>query len=546
LQAIRVFIYLRVSTDDQEDNTSLEQQEIDCREYCEHNGFIVAGVFREVYSAATWQGRQVFMSMREQYLRGEVQGVVVRTYSRFTRDIAHYYILCEEMKHYGIKLYCVKEHYDDSPMGRIMQTLQMGFNEQERATTRQRTIDGKTARVVNKHQYLAGKKPPYGYRFNDEKTKDKLVIHEKEAEVVRTILRMRAQRVGILSITHYLTDNNIPSPNGGKSWNDRTVRIIIDRANDMYRGIGYAYKYEFTKEFRQGREFIIKREKPMEERLMLPEGTVPRIIDDETAALALAAAALNTQDAPRNNPNPYEFLLRAGFIRCGYCGGTMIKFTHGKKLGKTYNNYRCSGEPRRTCSVHMEISAPRIDEIAWDYVRSVIKDMEIIGEAVNAVLEMDVFASSEKSARKAIAECELMVEQYREDLRTPNLSKSARAVILEDLGKQTDLMERLENELRAIQKGVIDYNQVMLEYRNFIEWCQQFKEHGRDDATYQKKRDALRFLGVTVYIYKLDDPRGRYVINLAPQQLMEALRIMPKSQKLIVPNVGHTSGGKRH
>jgi DNA invertase Pin-like site-specific DNA recombinase len=46
-EELRTFIYLRVSMDDQEDNTSLAQQEIDCRQYCEDNGHYVADVFRE-------------------------------------------------------------------------------------------------------------------------------------------------------------------------------------------------------------------------------------------------------------------------------------------------------------------------------------------------------------------------------------------------------------------------------------------------------------------------------------------------------------------
>ncbi|MFL5589196.1 MAG: recombinase family protein [Ktedonobacteraceae bacterium] len=241
---MRVFIYLRVSTDDQEDNTSLEQQEIDCREFCYDNGHYVTGVFQDVYTGSVWRERQGFMKMRARYLAGEADAVIVRTYSRFTRMIADYFVLTQEMRDYNVRLLCVKEQYDDTPLGHMLQSIQMGFNEQERETTRQRTIDGKKARVTNKKQYLAGKKPPYGFRFDDEKVKGKLLINEEEAQVVRDILHMRAQKQTIYAITKYLLDNNIPSPGGGR-WNERTVRIIIERASDMYRGIAYAYKYEF-------------------------------------------------------------------------------------------------------------------------------------------------------------------------------------------------------------------------------------------------------------------------------------------------------------
>ena len=133
---MRVFIYLRVSTDDQEDNTSLEQQEKDCQEYCEHHGFMVAGAFRKVFTGSVWRERKQFMEMRERYLRGEATGVVVRTYSRFTRIIADYFVLTQEMREHNVKLYCVKEQYDDTPLGRMLQAIQMGFTEQELETTR--------------------------------------------------------------------------------------------------------------------------------------------------------------------------------------------------------------------------------------------------------------------------------------------------------------------------------------------------------------------------------------------------------------------------
>jgi site-specific DNA recombinase len=239
-EALRVFIYLRVSTDGQEDNTSLEQQEMDCRDYAEIGNHHVMGVFQDVYTGSVWRERKGLMDMRARYLAGEAQAVIVRTYSRFTRMIADYYVLTQEMREHGIRLICVKEQYDDTPLGHMLQAIQMGFNEQERETTRQRTMDGKRAPVVNKHLYLAGKKPPYGLLFDDPKVKGKLLINEDEAKVVRDILHMRAQKQTIYAITKYLIDNNIPSPGGGK-WNERTVRMIIERAADLYRGIAYAY-----------------------------------------------------------------------------------------------------------------------------------------------------------------------------------------------------------------------------------------------------------------------------------------------------------------
>jgi site-specific DNA recombinase len=525
---IRAIIYCRVSTDDQLDNTSLGQQEIDGREYCDERGYIVVDVIKEVYTGSVWRERKLFMKMRERYLAGEVQVVVVRTYSRFTRMIADYFVLTQEMREHNVKLLCVKEQYDDSPLGRCLQVMQMGFNEQERETTRQRTIDGKRARVTNKKLYLAGKKPPYGLTFDDAKVKGKLVLNEAEAAVVRDILHMRADKQTIYAITKFLIDTNIPSPSGGR-WNERTVRMIIERANDLYRGIAYAYKYEFTKEYKNGKLTTVKRVRPVEERLLLPEGTVPRIIDEETAMAALAAAGINTQESSRNNSNTEDTLLRSGYIRCGQCGNLMSMRRHRKSDG-VYLIYRCPGLARaaRTCE-HIEISAPKIDKIVWDYLLGVLRDLEIVEAAVNGILELDEFTSPEKAAIKTIDDCKALIEQYREDLKTPGLSRGARAVLLEDLDKQTNLLEELEQTLAAIQAGRVNFEKVLNEYRDFVAWCQEFKRSGGKDASYQRKREALRFLGVSVYIYKKSHPEGQYKIRLAPPELMRSLKLLPKN-----------------
>src|SRR3712207_1616173 len=48
----RAAVYVRVSTDKQEDNTSLDTQEAACRAYAAEHGYTVVGVWREVYSGA--------------------------------------------------------------------------------------------------------------------------------------------------------------------------------------------------------------------------------------------------------------------------------------------------------------------------------------------------------------------------------------------------------------------------------------------------------------------------------------------------------------
>src|SRR5258708_37722101 len=140
---IVVDIYCRVSTDPQEDNTSLDEQEAAGREYCREHGYIVGMVHREVFSGYQYRERQKLDLMRQRYREGKIQGVVIRTLDRLSRSQVHNAILMEEMEHYSITLHSVKEVIDDTSMGKFARMVLAFFAEMEREKIMDRTITGK-------------------------------------------------------------------------------------------------------------------------------------------------------------------------------------------------------------------------------------------------------------------------------------------------------------------------------------------------------------------------------------------------------------------
>src|SRR6266487_3371811 len=120
-----VDIYCRVSTDPQEDNTSLDEQEAAGREYCREHGYIVGMVHRETFTGYEYRERKKLSLMRERYREGKIQGVVVRTLDRLSRSVVHNAVLMEEMEHYDTPLYCVKEdiNSDDTKMNKFVRMI---------------------------------------------------------------------------------------------------------------------------------------------------------------------------------------------------------------------------------------------------------------------------------------------------------------------------------------------------------------------------------------------------------------------------------------
>ncbi len=81
-------IYCRVSTIDQEDNTSLETQEKDSRAYCAERGYSVEAVFKDVHSGFDMD-RPGLRAALDAIQQGAADVLVVRKLDRLSRKQTH-------------------------------------------------------------------------------------------------------------------------------------------------------------------------------------------------------------------------------------------------------------------------------------------------------------------------------------------------------------------------------------------------------------------------------------------------------------------------
>src|SRR5262245_45661104 len=84
-----VDLYCRVSTDPQEDNTSIDEQEEAGKQFCRENGLTIGIVHREVFSGYQYREREKLDLVRQRYREGKIQGVVIRTLDRLSRSQVH-------------------------------------------------------------------------------------------------------------------------------------------------------------------------------------------------------------------------------------------------------------------------------------------------------------------------------------------------------------------------------------------------------------------------------------------------------------------------
>src|SRR3989440_4289049 len=210
-----VDIYCRVSTDPQEDNTSLDEQEAAGRAYCQENNLLVGMVHRETFSGYVYREREKLSLMRERYLAGKIQGVVIRTFDRLSRKEVHLGILMEEMEHQGVTLHCVKESIDDSLLGRLTR-LFLGFlAEWEWEKIRERTSTGRINKA-KQGKIVAGRKLPYGWQlqFDEDGKKTAVGHHLTQLWIVRWMALKYDRATSAKEIARLLTERGIPTPEG--------------------------------------------------------------------------------------------------------------------------------------------------------------------------------------------------------------------------------------------------------------------------------------------------------------------------------------------
>src|SRR5688500_950663 len=111
--AKRVAIYCRVSSAGQEENSSLDTQEAACRAYAVEQGWMIAGVYREVFTGAELFERPQLGRLRDSVRAGEADVVLAHALDRVSRNQAHLGFLLSEWDHAGARLDLVTEELDE-------------------------------------------------------------------------------------------------------------------------------------------------------------------------------------------------------------------------------------------------------------------------------------------------------------------------------------------------------------------------------------------------------------------------------------------------
>lgn len=501
-------IYIRVSTTDQEENTSPEEQERACREFCQQKGLTVDMVHFESHTGYQYRERPKLTLMRQRIREGKIQGVVVRTLDRFTRKQVHAAILLEELEHYHCQLYSVLEtEADDSVMGQFVRSVLAFVAEMEREKIMDRTIAGRIA-MAKQGKIVGGKHPRYGWKWHDPMLKDYLVLNEAEAEVIRWAAHSYAEGETCVALVKTLNDSNQATPTGEGLWTPRTLRRLLTDIRNT--GSGAAMFVNPSKKAKRNLE-------PVD----LPDGTYPAIIDQETYEQILVRAKSNQEESSRNGSDPTHYLLRAGFVRCSHCKRIMVGCAI-RDTRRTHPRYAYVCQKTHLCQGY-RVPSPDLDLDVWNELVQLADHIGLIEQAVQLATNQDNTTANLKAVERALAEWKDKADTFNDDLNDTRLRGATRATIRKSLDDALTMVERLEGERQKLLAGEYDRQKEREAYGEILEWCKTVKT-AREPLTYQKKRDFLRLLGVVVLVNRVPRKKGSdisYDIKLRLPALQE-------------------------
>ena len=461
-------LYCRLSVDDEkkdaESNSITNQKQI-LLDYCQKQGFTNTMFFVDDGISGTSFERGGFQQMQKMVEEGKICRVIVKDLSRFGREMVEAGRLTQIVyPSLGVTFISLHENVN-STTGEGMEMLPFYniFNEWYAAQT------SKKIRAVWQSKAENGKRVsptvPFGY-VKDLNDKEKWLIDEPAAEVVRKIYALCLAGRGPLQIAKQLEKENILVPSAyyesvGRThaqkvpsdyckWDQKTVVGILE--NRQYTGCAVNFKsttvsYKVHKKIHNAKD----------DYQIIPNMQEPIISEEQW---------LRVQELRKHRRRPTatgRTSLFSGLVYCADCGAKM-HFAAAKSLTRNQEHFRCSNykSGRGECTVHY-IRDVVLEKIVFEAISSLadfVKCHEsvflyMLAKKTNAMRQKEHkrLELAVEQGTKRIAEIDRLIEKVFE--------QNASGILSDE--RFSKMLQSYEKEQKALTQEVADSRQTLEE-----------------------------------------------------------------------------------
>ena len=444
-------IYLRVSTEEQVDNFSLDTQAEICKKEADRNNLKVIKIFREEgRSAKTISGRPELVELLRfcKQNRKSLGAVIIYRLDRLSRQTSDYLSIRKILISNDIKLISASEPTGTSPTDTLLETIMASFAQHDNDVRSERTKNGMYARFKSG---LISRRPPLGYIMNT----DKIPVEDPEAWhlMVQCWDLMATGTKGLREMTRIMDKMGLHTVHKGKKIKIRVQTIQKIFRSKFYAGILTSDTYN---------EEVQGQHKPMVSLEQFYK--VQDILDGR-------CVSKNVSNLKKDRSNEVFPLRRV--VKCAECG---IGLTAGWSKGrsKRYPYYRCAGGCKTT-----SIRAEKLDEAVVSLLQSIQPKKECIELFTQYVLEEYERRLKNVIKAKNVADSEI---QHLKDMRKVLVEKNM-------IGIYTDEIFMEQNALieKKLQKAHVAKSDSTIEKYDMQKLSKFMKETLNDlGATYKK------------------------------------------------------------
>lgn len=447
---LRVTFYARVSTDQDEQINSLENQVQYYTELIQSkpNWKFVPGYVDEGISGGSTKKRDNFNRMIRDAKAGMFDFIITKEISRFSRSTLDSIKYTQELLDYNVGVFFQNDNINTLDTDSEFRLVIMaGVAQDEIRKLSERLKFGFRQAIKNGH--VLGNDKLYGY----DKKDCVLTVNEEEAEIIRIIFDLYGnQRLGTRTISKRLMELGYTSREGN-AFNTLTIRHILE--NPKYKG-WYCGNKSQSVDYRTKRNVLLDES----EWVTHPDPSIPAIVSEELWNRANALYKRRREEM-KSHSSGLSFHNRYPYSAKIYCeehGTTfhrqVIQTKKGQQEVWQCKVYRSHG--RAACSAP-QIRSCDLDVILSDIFKELVRDKEKIIDSLVTVLtnipkevdygklrcqvenEMDDLERKKNRLLDLSIAGALTVEEFKER------NDAFNAQILECQGKLTAIRQEEEN-----------------------------------------------------------------------------------------------------
>ena len=411
-----VGIYARVSTQEQANNYSIQEQIDRLTKYCESLDWIVAKAYTDPGFSGASMDRPALKALINDVKVGKLEKVVVYKLDRLSRSqLDTLYLIEKVFLANCVDFVSMSENFDTStPFGKAMIGILAVFAQLEREQIRERMQMGKQARAKD-GLFMGTWNVPIGYDYKD----GQLITNNFEKAQVQEVFSLFLSGTPIKRMIQILKEKGYKHKYG--YWNDRTIRNVlrsktylgfINYRNNSYQGTHEAFITPETHE------------------------KVVSILDER-----------KRQYEAHRRPGKAQSYL-AGLIYCARCGAKYAKRKgYKRKDGYRHDYYACYsrlgdkklGKDSSCKNKFWDMS--ELDNIVFDQIRKLAIDPTFYNQEAKKENRLPVIESEIEKLNEKITK---LLDLYLSDIPLE--------VIQNRVTEYTQQKEKLEAEAQRIRE----------------------------------------------------------------------------------------------